>query len=76
MFPYRREISQELWQLFGDFSSDCSGSVLELRGRHPTGDDIVGVDLEGRTNGSRRADVSLWLRLNWESAARYLADLS
>lgn len=53
MFPYRREISEELRQLFGDFSPDCSGSVLKLRRRHPTGHDIVGVDLEKRTDGRR-----------------------
>lgn len=51
MFIYRREISEELWQLFSDFSSDCSGSVLKLRGRDPTGDDVVSVNLEERTDG-------------------------
>lgn len=50
MLLYGREISEKLWQLFGDFSSDRSGGVLKLRGRHPTGHDIVGVDLEERTN--------------------------
>lgn len=53
MFLHRREISEELRQLFGNFSSDCSGSVLKLRGRHPTGHNIVGVDLEEKTNGRR-----------------------
>lgn len=59
MFRYRGEISEELWQLFGDFSSDCSGSVLKLGGRHPTGNNIMGIHLEERTNGRREAEMSL-----------------
>lgn len=50
MFIYRREISEELWQLFLDFPSDCPGSVLKLWGRDPTGDNVMGVDLEESTD--------------------------
>lgn len=46
MFLYGREVGEELGQKFGDFSSDCSGSVLKFRGCDPAGDNIVGIDLE------------------------------
>lgn len=46
MFLYGREVGEELGQKFGDFSSDCSGSVLKFRGCNPAGNNIVGIDLE------------------------------
>lgn len=59
MFLHRREISEELWQLFGDFPPDRPGGVLKFRGCDPTGDDIVGVDLEERTQGARRVETTV-----------------
>lgn len=47
MFLYQGEVGEELWQLFGDFPSDRSGSVLQFWRRHPAGNDVVGVHLRG-----------------------------
>lgn len=49
MFLYQREVSEELWQQFGDFPSDSSGSVLEFGRRYPAGNNVVGVDLQKKT---------------------------
>lgn len=50
---HRREVGEELWQLFGDFPPDRPGSVLELWRRHPAGDDVVSVHLQQKTGGGR-----------------------
>lgn len=52
MFLYQGEVGEELWQLFGDFPSDRSGSVLQFWRRHPAGNDVVGVHLQKKTRGS------------------------
>lgn len=56
MLLYQREVGQKLWQLFSDFPSDRSGSVLEFRRRHPAGNDVVSVHLQQKKARNERDD--------------------